>query len=485
MDIIVNVSRGSKDRVIINVQQPVDPIIPGIQVVNPGNDNDIQPNIQAAVNSATDGDRIVIPAGTFIFNNYIITTKKLSFYSTGCTLYRSESVSDSMLFGWGYMITLNINDTAPSGIVIQGITFKSKVGSITPLDGGSTCADYLLKIINATDFVITNCGFHNVGNAGIFVEHYDTLARGLIYNNTFYRCKGYDGLGLGYGVIIAGTNGQWVSSPQFGTNNFIFIENNTFDGCRHAIAAAGCALYVGRYNTIINNLIGQGLDAHERTTGTGLNTYAARATELYNNTLTNTTFKLTQFANAAARAAFVPYNIGNHYGIQVDVGQPDSGKAFVSTGLSAGNWAVATVPLSSPNGPPIITGKNAQELANNSIIIRGGEALVYNNTISGFRYGVGLIDFTVLGGGSYPIPYSPGYLSGVAWGSGHSGSNLPQSDGDLFVWSNVFTPYVDINHSSLDFLNYQPQYFTLDRDYHLVTKPSYTPYTYPHPNRLP
>ncbi len=457
----------------------IPPAVIGINVVNPGNGNDIQPNIQTALNAAVDGDTLIIPAGNFIFNSVITTTKKISLYSTGCTLYRSEAVSDATLLGWGSMFIFNINDRASSGITVRGITFKSKVGSITPNDGGSTCADYLLKFINCTGFIVTACAFQNFGNAAIYVQHYDDLASGLIYSNTFTHCKGYDGLGLGYGVVIVGNCDGWESSPQFGTGNFIFIENNTFDGCRHAIAGAGSALYVGRYNIILNNLIGQGLDAHERMALTGLNKFAVRACEFYNNTLTNTTFKITQFANAAARAAFVPYNNGSHYAIQLD-----TLVTYVSNGLSAGNWVVASLPIPTRNGPAIIAGKNAQELANNSTIIRGGESLVHSNTITGYRYGVGLIDFTLVGGTTYPIAYSCGWASGVSLGSGHTGVGSAEGDGDLWVWSNAFTPYVDGFHSSLVFLNYQPSYFIEDRDYHLVAKPGYVAYTYPHPNRL-
>ncbi len=464
--------------IVIDDDMKKKPVNTNIMVVNPGNGNDIRPNLQIAVNNANNGDVIELPFGAFSYNGIITTDKLISIYSTGCTLYRSESIPDATLLNWGAMFVYNSNVQTSSGVKVSGITFKSKTPSITPNDGGSTCADYLLKFINCTDFIVKNCNFYNFGNAGIFVEHYDYISRGLIYNCSFNYCKGYDGLGLGYGIVVAGNNDQpWMPSAQFGTSNFIFIENNTFDGCRHAIAGAGAARYVARYNNIVNNLIAQGLDVHERTSGTGLNTYASRATEMYNNTLINTTFKITQFADATARAAFVPYSNGDHYAIQLD-----TLVTYVSNGLSAGNWAVATLPIPTRNGPPIIVGKNAQELSNNSILIRGGEALVYSNTISGFRYGVGLIDFTVLGGGAYPIPYSPGYNSGLIYGSGDTGDDSAHGDGDLFYWSNNFTSYVDINHTSLVFLNYQPQYFTVDRDYHSVAKPLYVPYTYPHPS---
>lgn len=455
-----------------------------IIVTDPGSGNDLQPNLQTAVTASSHGDTLVLPAGSYLYNSVITTTKKISLYSTGCDIARSDSTPDATVLGWGAMFIYNINSRDSTGIVVQGISFMSKTPSITPGDGGSTVADYLLKFICATDFIVTNCAFYYAGNAGIYVQHYDDVSRGLIYDNDFQRCKGYDGLGLGYGVVIVGLNLQWTTEVQFGSSNFIFIENNTFNGWRHAISSGGCARYVARYNTIQNNLIGQGLDAHERLSFTGTNKYAARATELYSNTLTNTTFKITQLADTAARTAFAPYSVGDHYMIQLDqTTTPPNYGAYVSTGTSAGNWTAATLPIPSPLGPPIIVGKNAQQLSNNSTLIRGGEAVVYDNTITGFRFGVGLIDFTILEPG-YPILYSPGYRSGLAWGSADTLNTGSHCDGDLYVWNNTFTPYVDVSHNSVAFWNYDTVNFVEDRDYHLSAKPGYVPFMYPHPNRI-
>ena len=125
-------------------------------------------------------------------------------------------------------------------------------------------------------------------------------------------------------------------------------------------------------------------------------------------------------------------------------------------------------------------GQQVDRLIERAIAVRGGEALVYNNTIKGYRFGGAINIGDLPWGDSYPIPYSVGYLSGLALGSNHSGTNSTQGRGDMFYWGNKFTPYGDPTDSK-DFYNYNPQYFIQGRDYHLVPKPGYVPYTYPHP----
>jgi len=408
-----------------------------IQVTNPGNNNDIQPAISSAVNSAADGDLIVVPAGTFVFNKNVVITKFISFKGAGIgktVFYRDKSVADNLLStntSWETILKFNINKDIPSNITVSGITFKSKSPSLVAGDGGSLAADMGIQLINCVDFVIYNCRFEYFGNAAISVFHRDTIARGLICKNEFYRnAKGFDGLGLGYGVVLYGENKKWMATPKFGSANFIFIEDNTFDYHRHAIAAGGCALYVARYNTITNNIISQfstthAIDAHEARGGSlgGENYFSTRAIEAYNNTIINTTFH---------------------------------------------------------DGTPIVPGQSVSKLIERAIAIRGGEAVLYNNTIKGYRFGGGIDLVSIPWGSTYPIPYSAGYLSGLALGATHTGTSTSQGAGDVFYWGNKFTSY-DNYSKSVDFYNYQTKYFTQNRDFHLVAKPGYTPYTYPHP----
>ena len=397
-------------------------------IINPGNDIDIKPSIQYAVNDATDGDTIIIPAGKFIFNGVINISKFISIKGAGkgkTILYRSKETPDSVLEGWQSFFNYNTNSRVSSGIIVRDFTCKSKDPSRILNDGLSMAKDKAIAFNKCVDFIVTGCGFENFGLSPINVLHHDDLSRGLIYGNTFKdNYKGPDAQGLGYGVAVFGENIQWTPAPEFGTENFIFIEDNEFDGHRHAVTAGGCGRYVFRNNNIKRNLIAQAIDAHEAREVTGLNYFSTRAFEIYNNTITNTTFK---------------------------------------------------------DGTPIVPGKNAQDLSNNAILIRGGEGVIYNNTINGYRFGVGIINFEKTGPQSYPIPYQIGCESGMNFGLNHTGTDGTNAEGDLFVWDNNFTPYVDPAHSSLAFNNFQPDYFKEKRDYHLVKKPGYTPYTYPHP----
>ena len=411
-----------------------------IQVTNPGNNKDIQPAISSALRIALDGDILSIPEGIFIFNKNIVVTKTISLKGAGIgktILYRSESVPDSILTNsdiWNEMFYYNINKTTPSNISVTGITFRSKNPSKVKGDGGSLASDVGIRFFHCADFVVAYCRFEYFGNAAIAILHTDTIARGLICKNQFYRnAKGFDGLGLGYGVVVYGDNNKWVPNPKFGSNNFIFIENNTFDYHRHAIAAGGCGLYVARYNTITNNIIAQdnsthAIDAHEARGGKlgNGNYFSTRAIEAYDNTIINTTFY---------------------------------------------------------DGATILPGQKVNRLIERAIAIRGGEAIVRGNVIKGYRFGMSVGVAVFPWGTTYPLPYSPGYISGSALGANHSGTNVSQGNGDAFFWGNKFTPYDNLPESNV-FYNYDPSHFVRGRDYHVQAKPGYVPYTYPHPHTL-
>ncbi len=454
-----------------------------IYVVNPGEDENIVTNVQTAVTAAVDGDVIVMPSGTFKWDGRISTTKSVSLWgsTTGdaTTVYVPETVSDATLDAREYMFQWDFTarpETLDSGIVVKAIIFKSKYPSFSPLDGGSVAVDMALKFIFVNGFVVRDCQFHYFGEAGVEVTHRDDYASGLVAYNYFNQCKGYDGLGLGYGVVVYGEYTTWVSSPQFGSSNFIFIENNKFNELRHSIAANGGSLYVARYNYILNSIVGNtsALDGHIPGDGpTG-----SRATEVYNNTIENTNFMIRIWANSAARAAAVPFNASADYGIQ-----EDTGVLYVSNGASAGNWTAATLPKGNHIGYVVVPGKEVTAIGEGAIRIEGGESVIHDNTVINWRFAVGVSDGGSGYSGAYPVPYGAGWASGVALGPGHSGVNLPQANGDMFEWNQTFTPYVFSGPgSSQKFYNYTPAYFVSDRDYHTDTaKPLYTPYTYPHP----
>jgi hypothetical protein len=288
--------------------------------------------------------------------------------------------------------------------------------------------------VKCIDFVITRCRFENFGNGAVSVLHEDNLASGLIYKCEFvHNCKGYDALGLGYGVVVYGVNSIWIPDPKFGSGNFIFVEDNIFDYHRHSIAGGGCALYVFRYNTVKNNIAGNtahAIDAHEARLEAGGNYYSSRAIEVYNNSVINTMFR---------------------------------------DGTS-----------NCPNGTLIVAGKSPGWLVECAIRTRGGEALIHDNYIEGYRFGVGLITPKLT---SYPSPYQQGYLSAAKYGATHTGVDSDKANGDVFIWNDTYKSYAPTNSQCVYFYNYTPDYIVAERDYHLFAKVGYTPYTYPHPLR--
>ncbi len=414
-----------------------------IQVPSPGNGNDIQPALQSAVNGASSGDEIDLPAGQFVLNKSVIITKFISIKGKGksqTVLYRAESVADATLSNnsaWDGMFRYDINNnTTSSGIVLSDFTLKSKIPSQVTGDGLSLASDIGIKMVNCLDFVITRCRFENFGNGAVSVLHDDSIARGVICKNEFiHNVKGYDGLGLGYGVVVYGTNTRWIVNPRFGSSNFIFIEDNYFDYHRHSVAGGGGGLYVFRNNYVKNNTAANtahAVDMHEARLTAGANYYSTRAIEVYNDTLINTQFK---------------------------------------DGTS-----------NTPNGTSIVPGKSVTWLTECAIRTRGGDAIVHDNYIEGYRFGVGLIANSLLSN-PYPNPYQQGYLSGLKFGANHTGTDSSKGDGDVFIWANNFKLYNPSSTANTLFYNYSASYLVNHRDYHLSALPVYQTYTYPHPLR--
>ncbi len=396
-----------------------DPGGPVVDVASPGDHNDIQPALQAAVDAASDGTTLRLPAGEYILNKRVTVTRFVSIRGKGSgaggtKLYRRNDVDDRLLdgSGWTFMLFFNVGSRASSRIVVSDIWFQSK----TPASR-SLAQDYGIFLLDAVDFVVANNRFDYFGEAAVRVQHPDTLARGLVCNNLFmnnYR-RVESARTLGYGVVVHGAQKEWVTQPGFGGDNFIFIENNRFEGHRHAITSGGCALFVARYNEIVDNLYGQAIDAHGG--GAWSNAFSARAYEVYHNTVNN-------------------------------------------------------VSLS-----PVFGGGTVHH----AVAFRGGEGLLHHNTISG-HFGYGLQVRTEVFEGSYPVNTQIGYASGLALGSGHSGIQMPQGDGDAFEWENLFQPAH--GDGAAFCINEGRAYLTEGRDYHLKTaKPGYSTYTYPHPLR--
>ncbi|MCB0397233.1 MAG: T9SS type A sorting domain-containing protein [Flavobacteriales bacterium] len=427
-----------------------------IEVSYPGNDKDILPNITSALNDATDGDVILLPQGRFMISGRIYLKKKISFVGygiwdeankTGTLLYRDPNASDNDLKNNNAMTMFYVDPQTDEtfDIAFSGFTIRGKQPSLKAGDGLSTLADNGIYLRFVNGFRISHMRFEYFGESAVHVVHRDSIAHGLIDHCEFYFNvkdpngeQGNKGLGLGYGVVMYSDNQVWLDDPRFGTDNFIFIEDNFFEFHRHSVAAGGGALYVARYNVVKNNLVASGIDAHESYGApSGGNRFATRAVEIYENTIINTVYR-----------DFTPINPGDEKDVKL-------------------------VPIE-------------------GIGIRGGEAVVHHNTIKGYLYGGRIVDhsFNASKPVVYPLPYQPGYDSGLKLGPNHSGTDPANGEGDLFYWENDFTPHHFDNsngwYNSVDFYNENPAPkgpFKEGRDYHLVKLPGYVVFVYPHPRQ--
>ncbi len=447
----------------------------------------LEDSLNTAISNANDGDTIYLPTGEYYIDNRIYISKFISLRGQGesydqTRLYRREELTDSSL-EYKPILFYACNSLEPSNIIVSNIHFKGKAPSQDLGDGGSTSSDFGLFFQDCVDFVVANNKIENFGRAGIQVTHKNNLSRGLIHDNYFYHNikvtpDSSRKTTLGYGVAVAGqdenagqcnpitgldnTTGepcdcdalgcpdseQWIANPQFGTENFIFVEDNTFEEHRHAVQATGAGRYVFRNNYVLNNVWGQAVDAH----GGGYdlpeheiysNTFSTRAYEVYDNTIeTNMTIKESA---------------------PIKMGRPIS--EFLAE---------------YPN-PDCATSYPDNERAQSRLgAFRGGEGLIYNNSFEGAQYG---LELTIEGmaeilsaGKEYPVTTQIGY-----------------EDGDVWMWSNSFTPFPfgsdHIDSCSAEYLIDQLSesngYLTEDIDYHNGTaKPDYTAYTYPHPNQV-
>jgi hypothetical protein len=401
-----------------------------IYVTSPGNGNSINSNFNSALSQAQNGDVIVLPAGNFIVTSQLSVNKFVSIIGhgsgSGGTMLQKQVGSS---FSYVIRYDDNYNPGPNEFLVISGIYVRGY--DVSRTDVG--------LFIQQDNFVVTNSKFEEFGFAGIYVKHDEDEPHGVIYNNEFiHNCRN----DLGYGVSVIGRDTEWIDDPGFGTDKFIFIEDNYFSEHRHSVASSGTGKYVARYNTIIDNICqgAHSIDMHEArcaSLGSG-NHFAARAAEIYGNNITN-------------------YRVRDIHG-----------------------------------GVPIVPNGNIEQLSFSGVGIRGGEAVIWDNYIEGFVYGVRLYIQPSSGecGTPYPMLTQIGYQSALDYGSSHTGTDASHAAGDVFSWSNTFKNYDSTDRSFSDWNSrgtsstYPDSMLDANRDYHLVAKPGYTPYTYPHPLRV-
>ncbi len=234
--------------------------------------------IQAAVDAAADGDTVAIPpcpSGSWSRSVTVPSTKGITLRGAGAPLT---------------VINLNGNrlvlqtSSANRPLRVKGITFVHTTPGV----------EAITIIGTAPDWQIDNNVFDSSGVAGTYSirvgtndANVDSFTYGVIDHNQFINRIDATSIFVEWprGALDAVATGDWIwsQSPERGTAQAVYVEDNLFSGTgksSQVIDARWGAKFVLRYNTIHNPWI----STHSGCTNFGRNPLWA---EVYRNTFTD------------------------------------------------------------------------------------------------------------------------------------------------------------------------------------------------------
>jgi hypothetical protein len=240
-------------------------------------------NVQALHNSAQDGDTITLPAGTFFWATTVTITKGVTLVGQTTTDPVHKTANDQTIIivntgGNGNTPLIVLNTTPGKSYRVRGITFRT----------GQT------SVVNSNGMVQLNGGSHAVR---LDHCHFDDLAfennniavwgpiYGVVDHNLFdFRSPNnrvqsfYINMG-GWGGRSNG-DGSWAEPAYYGSEKFIFIEDNCINNTTGHGAGWLDAWRGGRYVFRYNHVY----DAAPTNHGTEIGRErGARCMEVYNN----------------------------------------------------------------------------------------------------------------------------------------------------------------------------------------------------------
>jgi hypothetical protein len=375
-------------------------------------------DVQTAINSASNGDTVVIPNGSCTWTSGITTSKQITI--TGQT---KGSVLITHSAGSGDLLAIT-----------TGSSFSTVVSNLNFLPGSGTGRYMVINGPGKPPLIHDN--YFNLPNFQLAnAIHYQQYGGGVIHHNTFESLtasgtSGSSGAASGSLAIKDQSSGvSWSTASTMGAADTtgtanIYIEDNTFNNIYlQAIDCDDNARTVIRHNTFNDS----GFVCH----GDDTSTYGARHTEVYDNTFV---------FHASGSNGPITYPLNLNWWWYVRGG----------TGIVTGN--VMPNIASTAWGAKATVNLIVQQLRRNAgpnaccntypCLHQVGQS--YNGT---------------------SLTTDPVYI----WGN--SGSGTPESPG-----------LQDYNPNECPGNNTTAQWVQLRRDYVVGSaKPGYTKYTYPHP----
>jgi hypothetical protein len=204
-----------------------------------------QAGIQAALDELGGPGTVILPPGQYqIEGTLLIPSDGVTLQGSGTDqtlLYRLTDGTNTSL----------LRSTAHQQVRITGISFQGVTSS------DSNGVEVGIRLDNSVDFRVDHCYFTRLGRSGVWTNG---ASAGVVDHCAFFDMYkppvGTDG----YGVEVGGIDA--LEGEPFGSPRATFIEDSTFQLCRHAVASNRAARYVFRYNYVAQNQIAHAIDAH-------------------------------------------------------------------------------------------------------------------------------------------------------------------------------------------------------------------------------
>jgi hypothetical protein len=462
-----------------------------------------QSDVSAGIASAANGDTVAIPAGTASWTQNFSINKAITLKGAGVGLTIiidsiPNSIPQQHLMSWRLVAN---KESRMTGIEFQG----NPSARPTPIANGVITIDGKrgANVDNRT-MRIDHCKFNQLCSDNIMPV--DMV--GVIDHNEFVfgttNCIGIYSYQKHWNGAADYGDGSWNAPSNFGSDQFLFIEDNTFTrpvGHHYAVIdGSGGARWVFRHNTVTRGW----LEAHG--TESGGRNRGTRAIEVYNNTFQSDNYSGI-IANIRSGTGVIHDNIASGYpnanfslrchrmfypfppwGTADGTNQWDvnlAGSPFYSGTASSSRTLRVTV-----SGTPWTTnqwiGYSIKKTSNLATVNAAEIVSNTHNTIT-FTGGAGYVggNLTFAAGDTFQIWKVLQALDqpGRARGSLITGVTpvLPGGWNDqitepFYEWNNTHDGGVNVNFIAADKNIRQNEHFFND-----TAMPGYTPYTYPHP----
>jgi hypothetical protein len=230
-------------------------------------------DVASAISSASDGDTVIVPAGTATWTNQLTINVGITLQAAGIG---QTIIIDGLASGMLVSVQL-----VPSKLTrITGIEFRDGGNRATPAGEGNGILHFQGSNTDGSRLRVDHCYFNQL-NGSINTENvlgvfdHCTWDRAPNSGSTIY-CKNNTWNGGTWG------DASYSDQSYFGTDKFLFVEDCTINGGNFDIGYGG-SRFVLRYCTMNANANGLGKITTHGTETTGRRR-SVRALEVYNNT---------------------------------------------------------------------------------------------------------------------------------------------------------------------------------------------------------